>query len=92
MALRQSLRLEVQVLDSLEGPKIADRVPPLTRDGDASGPQGLWTSKGLTALEKIKGMLRAYEALQPGAIFDWDHESNRQIPTKLSRGRERFFA
>jgi hypothetical protein len=92
MALQERLRLEVQVLESLGGPKIADWVPPLTRDDDVPGLQRLWTSEGLTALERIKGMLQGYEALQPDSIFDRDHESTRQVPTRLSDGPEKFSA
>jgi hypothetical protein len=90
MALQERLRLEVQVLESLGDPKIADWVPPLTRDDDAPGLQRLWTSEGLTALARIKGMLQAYEALQPDSIFDRDHESTRRVPTRLSDGPEKF--
>jgi hypothetical protein len=90
MALQERLRLEVQILESLGGPKIDDWVPPLTRDDDAPGLQRLWTSEGLTALAKIKGMLQRYEALQPDSIFDRDHESTRQVPTRLSDGPEKF--
>jgi hypothetical protein len=37
-------------------------------------------------------MLQAYEALQPDSIFDRDHESTRQVPTRLSDGPEKFSA
>jgi hypothetical protein len=37
-------------------------------------------------------MLEACEALQPDAIFYRDHESTRQVPTKLGHGREKFSA
>lgn len=88
MALQERLRLEGAGPGVARRPKIADWVPPVTRDDDAPGLQRLWTSEGLTALAKINGMLQAYEALQPDSIFDRDHESTRQVPTRLSDGPE----
>lgn len=91
MALQTRIRLEVQVLRSLGGPQlIEDWIPPLERDDDRAGLLRLWTSNGLTALQKLQGMLQVYEALQPDSIFDRDHESTRQVPQRLSDGHEKF--
>jgi hypothetical protein len=91
MALQTRLRLEVQVLRSLGGPQaIEGWIPPLERDDDGAGLLRLWTSTGLTALQKLQGMLQMYEALQPDSIFDRDHESTRKVPQRLSDGPEKF--
>jgi hypothetical protein len=65
-ALQTRLRIEVRVLKALGGPDISDVIPPTERDDDRAGLQRLWTTHGLTALQKLEGMIESEESLRPG--------------------------
>ena len=64
-ALQTKLRIEVRILKALGGPDLDDVIPPLERDDDPAGVLRLWTENGLTALQRLGGMIDAEESLRP---------------------------
>ncbi len=64
-ALQTRLRIEVRILKALGGPDLTQVIPPLERDDDPEGVRRLWTGNGLTALQRLEGMIEAEESLRP---------------------------
>ncbi|HTX07591.1 MAG TPA: hypothetical protein VME22_03210 [Solirubrobacteraceae bacterium] len=64
-ALQTQLRIEVRILKALGGPDLTDVIPPVERDDDPAGVLRLWTANGLTALQRLEGMIEAAESLRP---------------------------
>ena len=87
MALQAELRIEVRVLRQLRGPDLSDVIPALARDDQARDLERLWFD-GLTAFQKIGGMIDTYEAFQPDAAFDRLHESTREWAESLLDGAD----
>ena len=56
-ALQTQLRIEVRILKALGGPDLTNVIPPLERDDDPTGVRRLWTENGLTALQRLEGIL-----------------------------------
>jgi hypothetical protein len=64
-ALQTQLQIEVRILKALGGPDLTNVIPPPERDDDAAGVRRLWTQNGLTALQRLEGMIETEESLRP---------------------------